>query len=192
MRGVDVRDRSQRQRVTSHSRRICPRLAGVVTGWVIRLPESKKVHRAQAECQQGPAEDPKIDLITTEVGPATAATGGLLRKLRAAWPPAQLVLTASHDSTHAVAAARAGAAAWVYRESSLEHLLEVLRGVPLSYAFYPPRELGAVLRELRDDVQRARHCSARLDVLSHASAMCCCAWWTANQSARSPPSLWCP
>ena len=122
-------------------------------------------------------EDPRLidivrtqrpDVITTEVGQAAVATGGLLRKLRAAWPPAQLVvLTASHDNAHAVAAARAGAAAWVSKESSLEHLLEVLRGVPLGYAFYPPQQLGAVLRELRDDVQRARDCSARLDVLSH-------------------------
>jgi two-component system nitrate/nitrite response regulator NarL len=89
-------------------------------------------------------EDPRLidivrtqrpDVITTEVGQAAVATGGLLRKLRAAWPPAQLVvLTASHDNTHAVAAARAGAAAWVSKESSLEHLLEVLRGVPLGYA----------------------------------------------------------
>jgi two-component system, NarL family, response regulator LiaR len=108
------------------------------------------------------------NVITTEVGSAAVATGGLLRKLHTAWPPAQLVvLTASHDSAHAVAAARAGAAAWVSKECSLEQLLEVLRGVPLGYAFYPPRQLGAVLRELRDDVQRARDCSARLDVLSH-------------------------
>jgi NarL family two-component system response regulator LiaR len=108
------------------------------------------------------------DVITTEIGPATVATGGMLRKLRAAWPPAHLViLTGSHDCAHAVAAARAGAAAWVSKESPLDHLLEVLRGVPLGYAFYPPRQLGVVLRELRDDVRRARDCRARLDVLSH-------------------------
>ncbi len=108
------------------------------------------------------------DVITTEVGPVTALTSGILRKLRAAYPPAHLVvLTGSHDSAHAVAAARAGAAAWVSKESPLDHLLEVLRGVPLGHAFYPPRQLGAVLRELRDDVRRARDCSARLDVLSH-------------------------
>jgi two-component system, NarL family, response regulator LiaR len=108
------------------------------------------------------------DVITTEIGSAAVATGGLLRKLQAAWPPARLVvLTASHHSDHAVAAARAGASAWVSKESSLEHLLEVLRGVPLGHAFYPPEQLGVVLRELRDDVQRARDCSARLDVLSH-------------------------
>ena len=108
------------------------------------------------------------DVITTEIAPVTAATGGLLRKLRTAWPPAHLViLTASHDSAHAVAAARAGAAAWVSKESALDHLLEVLRGVPLGHAFYPPRQLGMVLRELRDDIRRARDCSARLQVLSH-------------------------
>lgn len=108
------------------------------------------------------------DVITTEIGPVSASTGGMLRKLRAAWPAAQLViLTGSHDPAHAVAAARAGAAAWVSKESPLDHLLEVLRGVPQGHAFYPPRQLGAVLRELRDDVRRARDCSARLDVLSH-------------------------
>ncbi|HZD15929.1 MAG: hypothetical protein QOH09_3396 [Pseudonocardiales bacterium] len=108
------------------------------------------------------------DVVTTEIGSATVATGGMLRKLHAAYPPAQLViLTGSHDCAHAVAAARAGATAWVSKESSLDHLLEVLRGVPLGHAFYPPRQLGVVLRELRDDVRRARDCSARLDVLSH-------------------------
>jgi two-component system, NarL family, response regulator LiaR len=122
-------------------------------------------------------EDPRLieivrtlrpDVITTEIGPVTASTSGMLRKLRAAWPAAQLViLTGSHDCSHAVAAARAGAAAWVSKESPLDHLLEVLRGVPQGHAFYPPRQLGAVLRELRDDVRRACDCSARLDMLSH-------------------------
>lgn len=108
------------------------------------------------------------DVITTEIGPVTALTSGLLRKLHAAYPPAHVVvLTGSHDIAHAVAAARAGAVAWVSKESSLDHLLEVLRGVPLGHAYYPPRQLGAVLRELREDVCRAHDCSARLDVLSH-------------------------
>jgi two-component system, NarL family, response regulator LiaR len=108
------------------------------------------------------------DVITTEIGAVTAATAEMIRNLRAAWPQANLViLTSSHDSAHAVAAARAGAAAWVSKEGSLEHLLEVLRGVPLGHSFYPPRQLGIVLRELRDDARRARECSARLDVLSH-------------------------
>ncbi|MGH3475479.1 MAG: helix-turn-helix domain-containing protein, partial [Nocardioidaceae bacterium] len=44
--------------------------------------------------------------------------------------------------------------------------LTVLRAVPLGHAFYPPRQLGVVLRELLDDARRARDYSARLDVLS--------------------------
>jgi NarL family two-component system response regulator LiaR len=108
------------------------------------------------------------DVITTEVGPAPVTTGGLLHKLHDAYPPARLVvLTGSHDCAHAVAAARAGAVAWVSKESSLDHLLTVLRGVPLGHAYYPPRQLGVVLRELRDDARRAHDCRARLDVLSH-------------------------
>ncbi|HEV7453389.1 MAG TPA: response regulator transcription factor [Pseudonocardiaceae bacterium] len=108
------------------------------------------------------------DVITTEIGPAAVATGGMVRKLSAAWPVAHLViLTSSDDSAHAVAAARAGAAAWVPKKSSLDHLLKVLRAVPLGHAYYPPRQLGVVLRELRNDVRRARDYSARLDVLSH-------------------------
>ncbi|MGH3776579.1 MAG: LuxR C-terminal-related transcriptional regulator [Pseudonocardiaceae bacterium] len=107
------------------------------------------------------------DVITTDIGTAAAATGGMVRELRAAWPPAHLVvLTGSHDTAHAVAAARAGAAAWVSKECSLDHLLAVLRAVPLGHAFYPPRQLGVVLRELLDDARRARDYSARLDVLS--------------------------
>ncbi|MGH4000337.1 MAG: LuxR C-terminal-related transcriptional regulator [Pseudonocardiaceae bacterium] len=108
------------------------------------------------------------DVITTEIGSSAVATGSMLRRLNTAWPAAHLVvLTGSHDTAHAVAAARAGAAAWVSKESSVDHLLEVLRAVPLGHAFYPPRQLGVVLRELLDDVCRARDYSARLDVLSH-------------------------
>ncbi|MDQ4092268.1 MAG: response regulator transcription factor [Actinomycetota bacterium] len=108
------------------------------------------------------------DVITTDIGPVAAVTGVMVRKLGAAWPSAHLVvLTGSHDTAHTIAAARAGAAAWVSKESSLDHLLKVLRAVPLGHAFYPPRLLGVVLRELLGDARRARDHSAQLDVLSY-------------------------
>ena len=123
-----------------------------------------------------PPDDPRLtdivrttrpDVITTDIGPSAAATSEMVRKLSHAWPSAHLVvLTGSHDPAHAVAAARTGAAAWVPKESSLDHLLEVLRAVPLGHAFYPPRQFGIVLRELLDDARRARDHRARLDVLS--------------------------
>ncbi|MFN2495221.1 MAG: LuxR C-terminal-related transcriptional regulator [Pseudonocardiaceae bacterium] len=108
------------------------------------------------------------DVLTTDVAPAAAETGGMLRTIRAARPTAHVVvLTDSRDTAHAVAAARAGAAAWVPKASSVEHLLGVLRAVGQGHAYYPPRQLGAVLQVLRDDVRQAREHRERLDVLSH-------------------------
>ncbi len=122
------------------------------------------------------ADDPQLsdvvrtlrpDVITTETGPAPADTSRILRTLRVAQRSAHLViLTSSEDPEHAVAAAREGATAWVSKESSVEHLLGVLRDVCAGHACYPPRQLGAVLRELRDDVRNARDHNDRLDVLS--------------------------
>ncbi|MGH3795429.1 MAG: LuxR C-terminal-related transcriptional regulator [Pseudonocardiaceae bacterium] len=107
------------------------------------------------------------DVITTEVGRVPVETGRILRTLGVAEPAARLVvLTGSQDTAHAVAAAREGAAAWVSKESSVEHLVGVLRAVRKGHACYPPRQLGAVLRELRDDVRHAQDRSERLDVLS--------------------------
>jgi two-component system, NarL family, response regulator LiaR len=107
------------------------------------------------------------DVIITEVGPVAAETGRMLRTIGAARPGAHLVvLTASRDNAHAVAAARAGAVAWVPKVSSVEQLLGVVRAVCQGHAYYPPRQLGAVLRELRSDIRRARDHNERLEVLS--------------------------
>lgn len=107
------------------------------------------------------------DVITTEVGRMAAETARMLRILGGAEPQAHLVvLTDSNDASHAVAAAREGAAAWVPKDSSVDHLVEVLRAVRQGHACYPSRYLGTVLRELRDDVRQARDRSERLDVLS--------------------------
>ncbi|MGH3897239.1 MAG: hypothetical protein ACRDTA_03115 [Pseudonocardiaceae bacterium] len=97
------------------------------------------------------------DVITTDIGPSAVATSGMVRTLSDAWPAAHLViLTGNHDTAHAAAAARAGAAAWVSKESSLDHLLEVLHAVPLGHAFYPPQQLGVVLRDQAGGAQPPR------------------------------------
>lgn len=107
------------------------------------------------------------DVITTEIGADQLETGRLLRLLRAAQPTAHLVvLTDTHDTAHAVAAAREGAEGWVNKESSVEYLLDVVRAVCQGHACYPSHHLGAVLRELRHDVRHARDHSERLAVLS--------------------------
>jgi DNA-binding NarL/FixJ family response regulator len=47
-----------------------------------------------------------------------------------------------------VAAVRAGAAAWVRKDESVDYLLSVIRGVVRGESWLPPGELGAVLHRL--------------------------------------------
>jgi DNA-binding NarL/FixJ family response regulator len=106
------------------------------------------------------------DVITIELDPASDAAA-LLARFRAAWPPAHLVvLTASRNSEQAIAAARAGADGWVSKESSVETLAHVLRTACHGHAWFPPEQLGPILRELRADVHRAHHRDGPLDALT--------------------------
>ena len=77
-----------------------------------------------------------------------------------------VVLSADHNIAHAVEAARAGVAAWVAKEQGAAELETVVRGVCQGYSWFPPDMLGAILRELRADVSRAREHDDLLDVLS--------------------------
>lgn len=106
-------------------------------------------------------------VITIEIEQYGLAISDVLCALRDAWPATRIVvLTASHDHLHAVEAARAGADGWVHKSSSPEHLVGVLRGVCRGQASFPSEHLGAVLRELREDVRRVRDGSGPLDALS--------------------------
>lgn len=107
------------------------------------------------------------DVILIEVEPLGFAAAEILQRLRAAWPPTHVVVvSADHDIAHAVNAARAGADAWVSKQQGADELETVLRGVCLGHSWFPPAMLGEVLRELRDDVRRAREDPDPLDVLS--------------------------
>ncbi|GAA2775878.1 response regulator transcription factor [Saccharopolyspora taberi] len=107
------------------------------------------------------------DVITIDVEPAGTAAGELIRGLQRERPDVRVVvLTGKHDPDQAVEAARAGASAWVSKESGVDELTEVLRGVREGHAWFPPELLGAVLGELREDAVRATERSGPLDVLS--------------------------
>ena len=107
------------------------------------------------------------DVITIEVEPLGPAVGEVLQSLVATRPEAKVVvLSADHDVAHAVEAARAGVAAWVAKEQGAAELETVIRGVCQGSAWFPPEMLGAILRELRNDVTRAREHENLLDVLS--------------------------
>jgi DNA-binding NarL/FixJ family response regulator len=92
------------------------------------------------------------DVIVIDIGTVVMPVGRLLRGLRIAWPPARLVvLTETGHLQLAVEAARAGVSAWVDTTSSTEQLVTVLRGVARGEAWYPPAELGAVLRSVVEE-----------------------------------------
>jgi two-component system, NarL family, response regulator LiaR len=107
------------------------------------------------------------DVILIEVEPLGFAVGEVLTRLKAAWPSAHVVVVSGdHDPAHAVDAARAGAAAWVSKEQGADDLETVLRGVCQGHSWFPPEMLGEIIRELREDVRKAKEASDPLDVLS--------------------------
>jgi two-component system, NarL family, response regulator LiaR len=108
---------------------------------------------------------PDVVLIDTE--PLGMAAGEVLGRIRNAWPDARMiVVSADTDVSHAVAAARAGADAWVSKNQGADQLEDVLRGVARGHSVFPPEMLGEVLRTLRDDVRSAQESTSLLDTLS--------------------------
>jgi NarL family two-component system response regulator LiaR len=127
-----------------------------------------------AGCSQ--TDDPRLpevirwlrpDLVLIDTEPLGFAGEEVLGRIAAAWPDARIVVvTADEDVAHAVAAARAGASAWVSKSQGADQLETVLRGVALGHAWFPPELLGEILRGLRDDVRSAQESSSLLDTLS--------------------------
>ena len=71
-------------------------------------------------------------------------------------PPRIVMLSAASEPERIVAAVRAGAAAWVRKDESIDHLLSVIRGVVRGETWLPPRELGVVLHLLIEDQDHRR------------------------------------
>jgi DNA-binding NarL/FixJ family response regulator len=67
-----------------------------------------------------------------------------------------VMLSAASQPERIVAAVRAGAAAWVRKDESIDHLLDVIRGVVHGDTWIPPGDLGAVLRLLIEDQDKRR------------------------------------
>lgn len=104
------------------------------------------------------------DIIALEAEPFGAAIGDMIRRLSGLSPDVRVViLTADRNVAHGVAAARAGAAAWVAKEQDAAEFESVVRGVHRGYSWYPPEMLGEVLRSLRADASRD---SSELSMLS--------------------------
>lgn len=65
-----------------------------------------------------------------------------------------VTLSASSEPERIVNAIRAGAAAWVRKDQSLAHLLQVIRGVARGETWLPPTETGNVMRLLLQEQER--------------------------------------
>ncbi len=103
------------------------------------------------------AEGVRPDVIVIEAEPFGAAIGGMLERLASVSPQSRVViLSADQNMAHAVAAAWAGAAAWVAKEQDAAELEAVIRGVCSGHSWFPPAMLGEILRSLRTDASRAR------------------------------------
>ena len=70
--------------------------------------------------------------------------------------PRVVMVSAASQPERIVAAVRAGAAAWVRKDESVDHLLNVIRGVVRGDTWIPPSELGTVLRLLIEDQDQRR------------------------------------
>jgi two-component system, NarL family, response regulator LiaR len=96
------------------------------------------------------------DVIAIEAEPFGAGIGDMLERLTAVSPGVRIViLSADRNVAHAVAAARAGAAAWVAKAQDAAEFEAVVRGVCRGYSWYPPEMLGEILRSLRADASSA-------------------------------------
>jgi DNA-binding NarL/FixJ family response regulator len=62
--------------------------------------------------------------------------------------PRVIMLSDTSEAARIVQAIHAGAAAWVRKDESMDHLLRVVRGVARGETWLPPAEMGQVLRLL--------------------------------------------
>lgn len=81
-------------------------------------------------------------------------------------PPRIVMLAVASKPERIVAAVRAGAAAWVRKDQSIDYLLGVIRGVVHGENWLPPRELREVLRLLIEDQDHRRDSDDLLAVLT--------------------------
>ena len=77
-----------------------------------------------------------------------------------------IMLTSSCGPARVVEAIRAGAAGWVRKDESLQHLVRVIRGVARGETWLPPAETGNVVRLLLQQQDRHREVERLLAALT--------------------------
>lgn len=106
-----------------------------------------------------------VILLDAEL-PDDSAIALCAQMTRRAGAPRIVMLSAASKPERIVAAVRTGAAAWVRKDESIDHLLRVIRGVACGETWLPPVELGPVLRLLIKDQDDRRDCDDLLAALT--------------------------
>jgi DNA-binding NarL/FixJ family response regulator len=108
-----------------------------------------------------------IDVILLDAElPDPSAIAFCSELTRRADPPRVVMLSAASRPERIVIALRAGAAAWVRKDESIDHLLRVIRGVARGETWLPQTELGPVLRLLIEGLDDRRECDDLLAALT--------------------------
>lgn len=80
--------------------------------------------------------------------------------------PRVVMLSVASEPERMVAAVRSGAAAWVRKDESIDHLLRAIHGVMRGETWLPPRELGVVLHLLIEEQDHRRDSDGMLASLT--------------------------
>jgi DNA-binding NarL/FixJ family response regulator len=80
--------------------------------------------------------------------------------------PRVVMMSCGSKADRIADAVRAGAAAWVRKDESLDHLLRVVRGVVAGETWLPRAEMGAVLRLLLQEREQRRESDRLLAALT--------------------------
>jgi DNA-binding NarL/FixJ family response regulator len=106
-------------------------------------------------------------VLVIDAGSVTGHWSAIADAVTSAHPDIRVVVLAEGlDAEDAVLAALRGVPAWLPPELTLEGLIEVLRGVGVGYAYYPPTVLGDVLRRLAGEPGHRRAGSGPLAALT--------------------------
>jgi len=127
-----------------------------------------------------------VDVVVLDSDLAGGATNQLCAELVNRTRSVQVVvLSSSSEPERIVNAIRAGAAAWVRKDESLERLLQAIRGVARGESWLPPSELGNVLRLLLREQDRHRKSEQMLAALTprERAVLACLAEGTGRRDA---------
>jgi DNA-binding NarL/FixJ family response regulator len=94
-----------------------------------------------------------------------------------------IMLTSSYGPARVVQAIRAGAAGWVRKDESLQHLVRVIQGVARGETWLPPAETGNVVRLLLQEQDRHSEVERLLAALTprERAVLACLAQGTARR-----------